>query len=494
MDIQSTAGDSDPLLSIHSRIRHLEAAKEDHLSKISEIDANIVRYRSEINRMASISSFPAEILAMIFSAGQDSSTSHWHCQCCPPFEVLVSHVTSHWRAVAISIPKLWRTIRVVLPNPSNWVPQYLLRSREALVDVHLVLDGSITSSEVEDHFRILDKHVGRIRRFSIRSEGHEDIFPLVRCLSNTPAPFLQDFQIYANFDAVYVRPIAQRIFADDAPSLTTAYLYNIGLHCCLFPRNSLTALHIGELLYNMWTTYDCLFDMFSPLTSLKHLEVLGELLDDWPAVIPAKAIHLPSLTSLRISTVVYDEEHISGLLMVLDAPLLAELVLETMLDTEFEPFFQNTETLGPKYPLLRSLTLHRVDQCSTSTETICNLARSFPTVTALAVITSSEEQLEAFRLPLQVTESPAGIIHWPALEVFSLDIQAPQNSAAVLKEIVMARKHNGRAIRELHLTKQIMLQGEENGEMKWLREHSEIHEYVSEVKSSGYIVQWEDWE
>src|ERR1700692_4208520 len=69
------------------------------------------------NRTAPVASVPNEILSAIFHAGcllprSDPSFDNklWE----PPFEILVSQVTQHWRNVAIATPGLWTQIYV--PN------------------------------------------------------------------------------------------------------------------------------------------------------------------------------------------------------------------------------------------------------------------------------------------------------------------------------------------------------------------------------------------
>jgi hypothetical protein len=100
--------ESDAMLLLTCRIMEAKNTLASHLCKVEKVDFLLASFRSQYNNhSALVASFLNKVLSAIFKAGillprlQPEE---------PSFEVLVSHVTRHWRNVAISMPSLWRDI------------------------------------------------------------------------------------------------------------------------------------------------------------------------------------------------------------------------------------------------------------------------------------------------------------------------------------------------------------------------------------------------
>jgi len=108
----------------------------------------------------------------------------------PPFEILVSQVTQHWRNVAIATPGLWTQIYVPNNGHLDIVAAYLTRSGSLPLDIDVkmsVEDPFICLPPTHSIVEAITPHVTRWRRFSIRVLAPGDIFP---CCLIVSAPLL----------------------------------------------------------------------------------------------------------------------------------------------------------------------------------------------------------------------------------------------------------------------------------------------------------------
>ena len=108
--------------------------RDDLLAEMDDHNTAIIKIKTRLNTLVPISTLPSELLADIFQivvqANRDAlvSTS-------PPYAwVAVTHVCTHWRAVALGTPTLWSDI--VLPCRPQCVREMLLRSQGVPLSVH----------------------------------------------------------------------------------------------------------------------------------------------------------------------------------------------------------------------------------------------------------------------------------------------------------------------------------------------------------------------
>ena len=144
----------------------------------ARMEANL----ADSTNKAGVASVPNEILSAIFEAGchlpprpqpsdSSSETDEWE----PPFEILVSHVTRHWRNVAVSTPSLWTQIYIAEQHEClDAAAAYLTRSRCLPLDIEVEMGRPHARSRwlpklpsTCSIIETLTPHVGRCRRRSI---------------------------------------------------------------------------------------------------------------------------------------------------------------------------------------------------------------------------------------------------------------------------------------------------------------------------------------
>ncbi|KII92530.1 hypothetical protein PLICRDRAFT_102822, partial [Plicaturopsis crispa FD-325 SS-3] len=95
---------------LKNRAKQLEATERDLLQQLRQVQYTLAHVRSRVssllNRGAPVSRLPTEVLAKIFWHGDPA----YKTQGPLPAQVIVSHVSRHWRQVAIDTPMLWTRI------------------------------------------------------------------------------------------------------------------------------------------------------------------------------------------------------------------------------------------------------------------------------------------------------------------------------------------------------------------------------------------------
>lgn len=89
-----------------------------------------------------------EILIEIFKKGAEAWALSKNAQSTVPFPILVSEVCSHWRAVALDAPELWKTVYLPLHleipstwDPYTWVSTWIQRAKTIPITVVLDIPG-----------------------------------------------------------------------------------------------------------------------------------------------------------------------------------------------------------------------------------------------------------------------------------------------------------------------------------------------------------------
>lgn len=133
---------------LNSQLEGIGSARKKLLRALEKLDAQEIAVHRELNSNVLISILPDDVLAMIFEAGavlEQGNQVH--------FESLVSHVSQHWRSIALATPRLWNKIYCIKPqgmdddglHPDELVQRvasFLDRSRYfPHGDIHLGLHG-----------------------------------------------------------------------------------------------------------------------------------------------------------------------------------------------------------------------------------------------------------------------------------------------------------------------------------------------------------------
>ena len=132
---------------LSGRLAEIEKQTCNLLVQLEDLAAKAAAVRSEYNTLLNLdaptSDLPDEVLALIFEIG---TRSNW--ESARDFQVLVSHVSHRWRAIALATAQLWASIRYIgttgsiPPRSTGEVLAYLSRSRLSPLDISFQAEDS----------------------------------------------------------------------------------------------------------------------------------------------------------------------------------------------------------------------------------------------------------------------------------------------------------------------------------------------------------------
>jgi hypothetical protein len=191
-DRMATKADRDYLTLLAGRILETESARANALREFKRLDDLLTTMQTNFNKLANraapVYSIPNEILSAIFEAAC-FPRSRWPLDF---FEIKFSHVTHHWRDVAVNTPRLWTEIKVFgMKNSLDMVEAYLTRSKSIPLDMKVYL--TIRSQSTPSVIQAICSHVGRWRRLSVAcGASHRELLSLLfRSLHSQSVPLLE---------------------------------------------------------------------------------------------------------------------------------------------------------------------------------------------------------------------------------------------------------------------------------------------------------------
>ncbi|KAG6812401.1 hypothetical protein H0H92_003082 [Tricholoma furcatifolium] len=132
--------------------------------RIKEHESIIRYYKKRRNELSVTYRIPPEVLAYIFSHAVGRRTDLSRIK-------RISHISSHWRDVAISTPSLWSTINVE-DYPAKWIFEMLHRSKNVPLSI---LNATCVSKETYSILlQILASDLHRIRHVML-GDPHQDL-------------------------------------------------------------------------------------------------------------------------------------------------------------------------------------------------------------------------------------------------------------------------------------------------------------------------------
>lgn len=306
----------------------------------AQIDEEIIaRYlpvcalRTKRNALSSVSCLPDELLANVFILyARQHHVSEWAkiksfstaTTRVPPW-VKVSHVSRHWRMVALGCSTLWTYIFFV---SRTWMTVLLQRSQVAPLRVRI--DLTYGSRRLLPLLEMLFEHLPRTEEFHIRGLPSEAVSNIISKLV-VPAPLLQSLQLtvltnkrpIASLDAP--PPTLPVIFSQTTPKLRSLDLSRVDIAWHNLTLTRITSLRL--LSMPRPHTMSQLSSILSQMPRLMDLELEDVL--PWlssPLQDPhAEKIVLPCLSRLSIMATIPDTVHF---LSHLDIPLSTEIRLK----------------------------------------------------------------------------------------------------------------------------------------------------------------------
>jgi hypothetical protein len=335
---------------------------------------------------APIHTLPIELLSRIFKLGStplpwesDSpfvlkSDDSYSCDPNPTFQVLVSHVCSHWRRLALSIPTLWASLCFQRHSHLRRAELFLSRTTSSTL-LSIVIDivsrkkhipgVTLYHDELHKVADIVIPHLSRFRCFSIKVRDQVGRSAARQRFSKCGgAPNLETLQLYHVEECWTSRDLhlstVRRpclVFSGFLPRLK--HLSLIGVHLPWENVHFLQGLHNIEFALHPENTrlpYELWDDMLRSSPHLKRLwlhysgprtpvapplsppppsAANGSLVVGSDSHPPHEPIHLPSVEEISLTDL--DPDYVCQLFKHLSTPALSHLSVD-LPDQNFTPF------------------------------------------------------------------------------------------------------------------------------------------------------------
>lgn len=352
-----------------SKIRESECALDSMYRKAAGLEELL---RSSEGTHSDISILPVEILGMIFkeAIGQSDACMESRSSLFEPDkpewpvmrpELLISHVSKYWRAVAIGTPSLWTHIHLHVKQSVDLVNLYLTRSRGLpLVIVfrqHFVCGIHPRQAYAADYSRITGtilNHMHVCRCLEIRTNV---LVPeLLDGLGRSRAPLLEEIILHHPRGGMWEPTFSSSSF----PQLMHLELGELISISATMPINTLTSLTLSGLpAFGLPAA--TFLTLLSGLQSLSRLALLDEVVDfDRSRMIDA--VEMPSLRSLMLGPGPdISRVYLTGLMETVITPALEELVLDftnVSSPREIQLFLRHLKREAPRFLSLRHVTIN----------------------------------------------------------------------------------------------------------------------------------------
>ncbi|KAF9010668.1 hypothetical protein BDQ17DRAFT_1203027, partial [Cyathus striatus] len=298
------------------------------------------------------------------------------------FELVISHVSSHFREVAINTHRLWTSIQMRPGRSLECILTYIRRSAACPLDIRIDLSGCVHNpgGMTTEMLDIIIPQAHRWRYLYITSEREVTENSMVMQLCNCEVPMLEHLSVCvsdvdrADTNVASINDhLLPSILAAGAPRLSFLRLRGLAMHFFRPPLTFVTTLHLDQtkLLPIQYATFR---NILTGPVMLRHLSIYGDIIgpESWPG--DMSAISLPALQSLRICGVggrIY-----SRFLLSIAAPHLQSLVLKDVQEHDLDNFWEHADI--SKFLRLKSVTFCDFDVSDFTYE---RMFRTFPSIT-----------------------------------------------------------------------------------------------------------------
>ncbi|KAG6896636.1 hypothetical protein C0992_006973 [Termitomyces sp. T32_za158] len=435
-----------------------------------------VTSRSIANELTPICSLPSELLAKIFQLGHDLQWEDNELAGSPTsrlvadhsFEVLVTHVSSHFRKVAIGTPQLWSDITISSRISSAELETYLVRTSGCALDVRIETGLSVPMNPLMiAQIDAVITHSNRYRQLIINCAFESSAQLVVRRFSRVIMPILKHLSIAIDTVQGLFPPDGRKPFGAEMPCPSFLRLRGVSLVLFCVQLQNITTLHLDQTVFTP-ILYSTFRRMIISSSALQNLSLYGDLFSSvttpWTALAIGDPIDIPKLRRLRISGV--GGEMYSGVLRGIIAVSLTSIVLKNLKQYDLHPFMASPSS-SLKFPLLRELVL--IDPDMTIDE-YNQLFYTFPKTTSFAIY--HRETADVLRL---LADDPIdGFIPWPELNTLSVLVDENDD---VVADIVKRRREIGFPLEKMRLGTTDLLSSMPH--FTWLREHVIVESFVT---------------
>jgi hypothetical protein len=398
-----------------------------------------------MNSCTLVCSLPVEVLSKIFELGQtierdelqdvdDSDVDDASGRLA--FEVSISHVSSHFRNVALGTRKLWIDITRIQSKES--IAAYVSRSDGCGLWVQLDFSAkALANANERAKLDIILPHVYRFHRLIINTINEEIDNPVIRLFHETGAPILEHLSISVE-EAEEAAGANTSVFVGGADQLSFVRLRGIAISLFQPPLSMVTTLHLDQTL-PLPIHFSTFLHILTASPFLAHLSVYGDIVGPLAWSDTMSTIDLPNLRSLRIrgvSGTIY-----SNLLLNINAACLNSLVLKDAQEFDLENFWASPDMC--KFPQLHHLTFCDFEF---SSHVYADVFRAFPAIKRFTTWCSSATPmiLTLLARPTEDLDIP-----WPDLHTLSFLLNFYDDD--LIKDVVQNREAAGCPLVRLRL-------------------------------------------
>jgi hypothetical protein len=312
-----------------------------NISLRSELSQNLIlalsltTVKSNHKPSISILDLPQEIQCEIFTRVHRDNSKMEASRL--PVEVVLSHVCSEWRNIAIHLPTLWTAFKfdtqLRVSDPFKKLEEYLSRSRTQLLELYFSFSSSDYKDPVlniydffERDFALVETaiaHACRWHRFTLFADEYIGAFGF-RVIDRFDKLFVPNLEYIALCVSSYDYPWS----IGGAPRLCALRIDAPTPFRSPPPLSNITTLAIqdGEPHFELQDFHSILTIPTLTNLSIETRSCLDTYLTYNPSNLNLLSIKMPSLKILRIT----QDSNILGILSFLDAPLLETLVLHNV--------------------------------------------------------------------------------------------------------------------------------------------------------------------
>jgi len=390
-----------------------------------------------LNSRVPVYALPPEILSWIFELGQALELGELHNLddsdiddvSVSPFEILITHVSSRFRTVAIGTCKLWRSIDITRIHSMESITTYISRSNGCGLWVRLDFGTRTPSTNELAKLGVISPQLNHYHRLVIKTVDETMDKPVIRPFCDRDAPMLEHLSISVEeVEGAFAANTV--VLRGGAEKLSFVRLRGLAVPLFRPPLSVVTTLHLDQTL-PLPIHYTTLLQILTASPFLAHLSVYGDIVDSpvWPTTIPP--IELPNLRSLRIcgiSGMIY-----SSLLLGINAACLDSLVLKDAQEFDLENFWASPNMF--KFPQLHHLTFCDFEF---SSHVYADVFRAFPAITKFTTSYSPSTPLILSLLAQPVEELD---IPWPDLHTLTFLLNLYDDD--LIKDVVQNREAVG---------------------------------------------------
>lgn len=334
--------------------------------------------------------------------------------------IFVSHVSNHWRKVILDMATQWEVLRVRHTRRADVLSDILSRSRHR--DLILFIDflkpmstGVDGMRDLSETFEAIVAHIPRLHTLSITADN-TTFHNLTRFLINIPLDKLQRLELIQHGDkpCAFFGP-----FIFNPNVFTTLRLERVMVDCDASCLTGIRRLDLQEASGTILNQLQLLFATYPDIPTtpmmarLNHLRIHStNLILSTGALVPS--FSLDSLLHLELSNIHMTNQlslhPIVSLFNITLNPLLEELVLEEIDIASLHHFTQLIRVNPPKFPVLQSLTMSRINLRALATY----IAPATPAISSLN-LTKVNMDVDMVRDFLNDVDL------WPLITRFSLD-------------------------------------------------------------------------